>query len=98
MELFNECVVTVLLYLVLCFSPFVGDPEVRSLCGWAFIGIASLFAAMHVTLLFGNTCCSIRHCCRRKKLEAAKEALLDAKARKIAREQKRRQALAAMKD
>ena len=95
MELFNESMTICILYMVLCFTPFVGDPSTRSFCGWGLIGLTSLFTAVHLTILFGSTCCSIRLYCRRRDLKDRQEAHKDKLALKKKREQKRRNAIVA---
>ena len=70
MELFNEAITVCVLYMVMCFSDFVGDPVTRSLCGRAFIGIMAFFLATHLLFLFGNMCKAIYkslHSCYKKK-------------------------------
>ena len=52
MELFNECITLVTLYILMCFSDFVIDPEARSTCGYWFIGTVCLYAAVHFYHLF----------------------------------------------
>ena len=52
MELFNECISMVTLYMLMCFSDFVKEPEARSTCGYWFIGTLCLYAAVHFYFLF----------------------------------------------
>ena len=74
MEMFNECITLIILYMVMCFTQFVGDPSTRGLCGWGFIGVTSLFVAVHLTILICGSCCAVRLWCRRRDHEAKKEA------------------------
>ena len=59
MELFNELITFCVLYMVMCFSDYVGEPATRNLCGRAFIGITAFFLATHLIFLFGGMCKSI---------------------------------------
>ena len=56
MELFNEVTTLCTLYMVMGFSDYVGDPNTRSLCGRAFIGIVVFFMATHLLVLVGSMC------------------------------------------
>ena len=64
MEMFNEIITLCALYLMLCFSDFVGDPETRSFCGIAFISVICLYAANHILFLVINVCMQVRHLIR----------------------------------
>ena len=66
MEMFNEIITLCALYLMMCFSDFVGDPETRSLCGIAFIFVICLYAANHILFLLINVCMQVRHLIRSK--------------------------------
>ena len=66
MEMFNEIITLCALYLMLCFSDFVGDPETRSFCGIALISVICLYAANHILFLVINVCMQVRHLIRTK--------------------------------
>lgn len=66
MELFNEVITLFTLYLMMCFSDFVVDPETRSFCGFGFIGVISLYAAVHIMFLLTGVYMQIRHLVRSK--------------------------------
>lgn len=68
LETINEVFTYLSLYCVLCFSDFVGEPEMRSECGTVLIGIVSAYAVIHVSILLFGTIKSItetlkRRCC-----------------------------------
>ena len=88
MELLNELTTLWILYTVMCFSDFVGDPVMRNLVGWAFISILGVFLSIHLMFLFGNTCKSLYRSLRRcyykhKRLEAM-EAIKEKQAERAA--------------
>ena len=66
MEIFNEMITLQVLYLMMCFSDFVLDPEIRSFCGLAFIVVVCLYAAVHIFFLLSNVYAQIRHLIRKK--------------------------------
>ena len=55
METFNECVNLVILYMLMLFSDYVGDPETRSNIGVVYICVIIFFASVHLSLLFGDS-------------------------------------------
>jgi hypothetical protein len=65
-ETFNEVVSLCTLYLMMCFSDFVADLEIRNQCGTVFIVVLCLYAAVHIFFLVINLCIQIRHFIRRK--------------------------------
>ena len=64
--MFNEIITLCALYLMMCFSDFVGYPETRSFCGIAFISVICLYAANHILFLVINVCMQVRHLIRVK--------------------------------
>ena len=66
MEMFNEVITLFILYLMMCFSDFVLDPETRSFCGFGFIAVICLYAFTHILFLIINVCLQIRHTIRSK--------------------------------
>ena len=56
METFNECTIIILLYTMMMFSDFVGEPETRSTVGIIYIAIVCLFAGIHLCLMLGGMC------------------------------------------
>ena len=52
METFNEFVSLMILYLLMCFSDFVGDPMIRNDCGKAFVAVFIFYVAVHMSILF----------------------------------------------
>lgn len=66
MEIFNEMITMQVLYLMMCFSDFVLDPEIRSFCGLAFIAVVCLYASVHIFFLLSNVYAQIRHLIRKK--------------------------------
>ena len=49
------------LYLMMCFSDFVLDPEIRSFCGLAFITVVCLYAAVHIFFLLTNVYAQLKY-------------------------------------
>ena len=66
MEIFSEVISLWVLYLMMCFSDFVADPETRSSCGVAFMAIVGLYAGVHIFFLLANVYAKIRHLVRKK--------------------------------
>mmetsp|Transcript_46376 Transcript_46376/g.61428 ORF Transcript_46376/g.61428 Transcript_46376/m.61428 type:complete len:128 (+) Transcript_46376:1572-1955(+) len=64
METFNECTNLILLYILMLFSDFVGDPETRSQIGIAYMVIIICFAAVHLFFLFADSAKSLAHKCK----------------------------------
>ena len=64
-ELFNEGITLIALYLLMCFSDFVPEPEARSNAGLAFICSLCLYAAVHICFLITSTCASIWYSLRK---------------------------------
>ena len=85
MELFSEVTTVCVLYMVMCFSDFVGEPATRNTCGVAFIGIVAFFLAIHLMFLIGSMCKSIylsmHRCYLKEKREEAMQAIEARKAR-----------------
>ena len=55
-ETFNECTMILLLYCMMGMTDFVGDPETRSLIGFAFIFIVCLYAGILLSIMLGGMC------------------------------------------
>ena len=56
METFNECCMIALLYTMMMFSDFVGEPEMRSFLGIWYIGTVCAFAAVHLSIMLAVMC------------------------------------------
>ena len=56
----------VLLYCMILFSDYVPDPEARNFCGFAYIGLVSIFAGVHLSILLGGMVCDLVTKIRRK--------------------------------
>ena len=85
LETFNEIANIFTLYLLLCFSDYVTSAEVRSSCGWFYIGIICLYALVHLSIIFRdsikkvsrqvkkhlgcNGCCKVYSKAKRRRLE-----------------------------
>ena len=65
METFNEVITLLVLYLLMCFSDFVGDPTMRNECGKAFIAIVVFYALVHITFLFWDVFAKLILSCRK---------------------------------
>ena len=66
MEIFNEVIGILTLYCLMLFSDYINDPAARAVCGYAFIAIVCVYAAVHIFFLFQDTCCNIYQAIRRK--------------------------------
>ena len=65
METFNEVITLLVIYLLMCFSDFVGDPTMRNECGKAFIAIVIFYALVHITFLFKDVIAKLILSCRK---------------------------------
>ena len=51
LEILNECCIMLMLYVLLCFSEYQPDLEVRNSLGFLYIGVIGIFALIHIGLL-----------------------------------------------
>ena len=89
LETFNECTMLVLLYVLMLFSDFVGNPENRSQVGIFYILVVAFFGAVHLSIMLGvmshdgyrytKRWCILRK--HRKKMEAKRKQYEDLQAR-----------------
>ena len=79
MELLNEITTLCTLYMVMCFSDYVGEPTTRNNCGFGFIGVLGIFIATHVFFLIVSVVLAVRFSIRRRyytgKRKAAEERI-----------------------
>ena len=75
METFNEVITLLVIYLLMCFSDFVGDPTMRNECGKAFIAIVIFYALVHITLLFKDVIAKLILSCRKCFLRCKKNKI-----------------------
>mmetsp|Transcript_23798 Transcript_23798/g.31859 ORF Transcript_23798/g.31859 Transcript_23798/m.31859 type:complete len:101 (+) Transcript_23798:1200-1502(+) len=78
-EIFNEHTTLLILYLLMCFSDFMSDPELRRELGFVFIGTICVFAAVHLGFIIYDmvktaTGC-IKKCAKKKQEKAKKQAM-----------------------
>jgi len=77
METFAEITNLFVLYLLMCFTDFVTDPEMRNTLGYSYIGVVCQYAAVNIIVILIDTCvssklslkfCFVRltHCCKKK--------------------------------
>ena len=66
MEILNEETILLLSYLLMCFTDFVSEPEIRSYVGYVYICVAILNITVHLVCLLLATCIKIKSFCRRK--------------------------------
>jgi len=59
-ELFSECIVMLVMYHLICFTPFVPDLEVRFRLGYLVIGVICLHLTISLGILLKDTYRSIR--------------------------------------
>ena len=77
MELFNECVTLITLYIMFLFTDFVGESETRSYLGIAFMTNLSFYAGVHILFMIGNMCSKIRLAIRKKYYARRNRKLLE---------------------
>lgn len=65
-EYFNEFILMVILYTILCFSPFVGDVNVKFFIGYVSIFFVSLHLVVNITSISISTFASLKLKCKRK--------------------------------
>ena len=65
-ETFNEIITLITLYLLMCFSDFVPNEQLRSECGKAFIATIIIFALVHFFFLISGIVLTIRPLIRKK--------------------------------
>ena len=56
MEVFNESINLVVLYLLMTFSDFVRDPKTRSDIGTFYIAVIIAFASVHIVFMLHDSC------------------------------------------
>ena len=77
-ETFNEFIVIILLYHLLCFSDYIEDPVTRDYLGWAYICSMGVLVLVHlfflivdmlkklkIRLIRSYLVCRYRYCCRK---------------------------------
>ena len=65
-EYFNEFILMVVLYTILCFSPFVGDINVKFFIGYVSIFFVSLHLTVNILSISISTFASLKLKCKRK--------------------------------
>jgi len=55
MELFNEAMMTLIMYSILCFTDFIPDPNNRYQVGYVSIALISLHFTVNIAILFKNS-------------------------------------------
>ena len=65
-EVFNECTLLVLTYLLWCFTQIIGEPETRHLLGYAFIGASLGNVGVHLLAMLLETAINARLRCKRR--------------------------------
>lgn len=78
LETFNECIIIVLLYHLLCFSDYVESPVTRDYLGWAYICSIGILVLVHLSFLITDMLKKLKirlihsylvckyRCCRKK--------------------------------
>ena len=65
METFNEVTTILILYTLMLFSDYIGNPVTRSLVGLAYMGIVVCFALVHLGPLIIDSLKKIHHSLRK---------------------------------
>ena len=65
-EYFNEFILMVVLYTILCFSPFVGDVNNKFFIGYVSIFFVSLHLVVNISSIFISTFASVKLKCKKK--------------------------------
>lgn len=89
LEIFNEVCSLATLYLVLFFTDFVRDVDLRYLVGWLFIVVVSFNIGVHAFLMAKDTCIQFAGKCKSRlkisKLKAKKGFKETKKKQKVAK-------------
>ena len=64
-ETFNEVMTLFVLYILMCFSDYVPDPQTRNLVGFSFIALLGVFVGVHLVPIFGDTFSKLHRRCKR---------------------------------
>ena len=59
-EVFNDYTLLVLTYFLWCFTDIVGEPEVRYMLGYIFIGVVLGNVAVHLLVMITQTLIDLR--------------------------------------
>ena len=54
-ETFNEILVLLSVYMLMCFSRWIEDPEFRFQLGYGYIGLVALYGLVHLVILIHDT-------------------------------------------
>ena len=65
MEYFNECILMLTMYTILCYSPFILSQATKFKLGYATIGIVAIHLACNLFFIFKETVLLMRLKCRR---------------------------------
>ena len=65
MEFFNEIILMMTMYSIMCFSPFIFDAETKFYLGYITIAIVCLHLAVNFFLIFKGTFHEMKMKCRR---------------------------------
>ena len=83
LEIFNECTILNITYMIMCFSGFVSDEWTRSNMGFFYIGVCLANILVHLTVLLLSSAHKIKlifrrfRCCLAiRNIEIAKKAPL----------------------
>ena len=66
LELFTEATTLGVLYCLMMFTNFVGDPEIRYSCGNIFIALILLYTAVHLAVMMKGLLSQMKACYRRR--------------------------------
>ena len=64
LEFFNELILMLVLYTMLCFSPFVHDVNVKFYLGYVSIAIVALHLLINLSFIFKGSYDVVRNKCR----------------------------------
>lgn len=54
METFNEVISVIIVYILICFSDWVPNPETRNDCGKVFIAVVGFYVLVHIYQLLAD--------------------------------------------
>ena len=66
MEMFNEVILMQTLYMIICFSAFIPDVQMRFYLGYVAIIIVGIHLAVSLFMIFGSTFLETKMKCKRR--------------------------------
>jgi hypothetical protein len=64
MELFNEVILILVLYTMMCFTQFVPEVDTREKIGYVSSGLVALHFLVNLAIMLSVSCCNAKKSCR----------------------------------